>query len=380
MPSLFETVVLNANGHENVPESDVPYYLAAQDGPFFLVKPTEIGQVILPERSTPKHMPKLGFAGGVFTWQGPKIPGHIISQAHHFFLRIFTEHHAEAEVLITKHRETGEFRLFVPYQRVSHAGVKSIYEPTHVSREYTVVGTLHSHCDFSAFHSGTDSGDASDMDGVHFTIGQVTKETPEIVSMVAMNGKEFHYKEPSDIADVEFGTQTAPPWWDQYVFAKNDAPRIKPKSLISLTQEHWDEFLGRALVKPKPITTMPPHVVRAPSTWDKAPKWERDDNDWRKWVYGGGRPTSDPTQLSANWTSTDPRIDMALDTAETAGLLQPDEWDDVKDADRDEIGYWQGYLFNKMASLLDTLEILDVHFLVSRTTAPTNKPTKRGKK
>lgn len=376
MPSLFETVVLDKDGHENVPEADVPFYLAAGDGPFFLVKPTEIGQVILPERTAPKHLPKLGYAGGVFTWQGPKIPGHIISQAHDFFLRIFTKHHTEAEVLITKHRETSEFRLFVPYQRVSHAGVKSIYEPTHVSREYTVVGTLHSHCDFSAFHSGTDSGDASDMDGVHFTIGQVTKEQPEIVSMVAMNGKEFHYKDPSDIADIAWGTQTSPPWWENYVFANNDAPRIKPPSLISLTQEHWDEFLGRALVKPKPIKTLAPHVVSSPSTWMKQPKWERDDNDWRKWVYGGGKPP----EAQANWVATDPRIDAALDAAESAGIFNPDEWDDIKDADRDELGYWQGFFVNKLASLLDTLEILDVHYVVGRTVAPTPKPIKRGKK
>ena len=376
MPSLFETVVLTEDGHENAPETDVPYYLDAAES-YFLVKPTEIGTVFLPEHTRPKSLKKLGHAGGVFTWKGDPIPGNIISQAHHFFLRIFDTKHAEAEVLLTKHLDTGAYRLFVPYQRVSHMGVKSIYEPTHIDRKYVVVGTLHSHCDFGAFHSNTDSGDASDMDGVHFTIGKVNS-TPEIVGMVTMNGKEFHYKNPADIATIEYGTNTAPPWWDNYVFAGDEAPKTKPASLVSLSQADWDEFLGRALRTPKHITVAPPSVVRSPTWWDQNKHNRASEDDWRKHVYGGWRPKKADVP-STEFVATDQRIDDALDMAERIGVFSDEDWDDVHDKDRDEIGYWQGFFVNRLAGLLDTLEILGVSYLVARQAAP-DKPHKRGKK
>ena len=189
MPELFEIVALNKDGYENVPTPDNgPFYLKADEGDY-IHRETQIGTVLLPVAKA--KFPKLGRVGykdGMFNWTQEKVPADIISQAHNFFARIFEKHHSEAEVLITMNDETKEFRLFVPYQRVSHMGVKSIHEPSHISRGWNVVGTLHSHCDFGAFHSSTDSGDASDMDGVHFTIGKVNSEQPEIVAMVTMAG------------------------------------------------------------------------------------------------------------------------------------------------------------------------------------------------
>jgi Prokaryotic homologs of the JAB domain len=396
MPELFEIVALNEDGIDKAPHPTVPYYIKAREGNF-LYRDTQIGTVLLPEKKMP-DLGRVGYAQGVFSWKGEKIPGRIISQAQDFFKRIYMKHHAEAEVLITMHNETGEFRLFIPYQRVSHAGVKSIYEPTHVNKNYTVVGTLHSHCDFSAFHSGTDSGDASDMDGVHFTIGHNMRDVPEIVAMVAMNGKEFHYKDPAEIADIEYGTETAPAWWDQYILLS--APKQKPKGLTSLTQAHWDEFLGLALVKPKVVGFQSPNTGR-PTGWvspyqqptkgatpmppwmpqekkdkpDNVRQFSRsrmlqddwgEDGDWRKWVYGGySRPTNESMSFNraklSDIKTGIPELDTineALDLAEASGIFNDSDWNMVAASDMDEIVFWQKFFANKIEAAAEALAVL----------------------
>jgi hypothetical protein len=384
MPELFEVVALNEDGLEKAPHPNVPYYLKALEGDY-LYRDTQIGTVLLPERKMPK-LGRIGYKDGVFTWSGDKIPGSIISQAQNFFRRIYDKHHAEAEVLITMHNDTKAFRLFVPYQRVSHSGVKSIYEPTHVDRNYTVVGTLHSHCDFSAFHSGTDSGDASDMDGVHFTIGHNTREVPEIVAMVAMAGKEFHYKDPSEIADIEYGTATAPEWWDQYVFP-GGAPQTKPKGMKSLTQAHWDQFLGIALVKPKVVkqwksperkngwvspyngaTPMGPNG-KGPHIFNGRDIAEKD-MDWRKWVYGGYTRPSDITVKRPGNPTSDPDIDLineALDLAEATGTFTDADWTNIAASDIDDTEYWQEFFIGRIEAIAQVLEILGVTLDYSTT-------------
>jgi hypothetical protein len=403
MPELFEVVALNEDGLDKAPHPTVPYYIHAAEGDY-IYRDTQIGTVLLKET---KKLPlgRIGYAQGVFTWKGEKIPGKIISQAHDFFKRTFEKHHAEAEVLITMHNETGEYRLFVPYQRVNHSGVKSVYEPTHVSKDYTVVGTLHSHCDFTAFHSGTDSGDASDMDGVHFTIGFVNRDVPQIVAMVTMNGKEFHYKDPSEIAEIEFGTETAPAWWDNYVYPA-DSPSAKPKSLRSITQAHWDQFRGIVLAKPK-HTTQPTPIMRGPDQrpngwispyggyqpqrsgdrWvppTKKPEKTKmtdirqysrsrmlqddwtDDSDWRDLLFESGllRESVEFNREKHSSKKTGiPELDQinkAMDAAEASGVFTDADWHVVKASDMDEVGFWQEFFAQRMKALAEVMEILDL--------------------
>jgi proteasome lid subunit RPN8/RPN11 len=384
MPELFEVLALNGDGLDKAPYPTVPYYIHAVEGDF-LYRDTQIGTVLLKETTKPKSLGRIGFANGVFSWKGEKIPASIISQAHDFFLRTFNKHHAEAEVFITMHNETGAFRLFVPYQRVNHMGVKSVYEPTHVSRDYTVVGTLHSHCDFGAFHSGTDSGDASDMDGVHFTIGKVNSAQPEIVAMVTMAGKEFHYKDPAEIANIAFGTETAPAWWDQYVYPAETASE-KPKSLKSLTQAQWDEFRGIVQARPKHGTISHLPVPSNASKWlprqsqssYKQNNWERS-TDWRDYVYGA--QTSESRDFNkrmrrmkkrdTNVSCGDPKLDLinaTLDVAEEAGLFSDDDWKMIRGSEMEDPAFWAQFFLDRMSDLVTILELLDVE--VEFSTSP----------
>jgi hypothetical protein len=50
-----------------------------------------------------------------------------------------------------------------------------------------MVGTIHSHCNFSAFHSGTDTHDEETFDGIHITLGHVDRKEFSMVASVAVN-------------------------------------------------------------------------------------------------------------------------------------------------------------------------------------------------
>jgi proteasome lid subunit RPN8/RPN11 len=350
-PGLFQTIIPEGDW-TTLPEPESPYFVYGDEG-HFSYRGTLIGNVLLHQYKKPESLPKIGVKEGLFNWTAPKIPDHIFSQAHHFFARIFEKHHAEAEVLITMHWETKEFRLFIPVQEVSYGGLKSIYDHTNIDKNYNVVGTLHSHCDFGAFHSGTDSGDASDMDGVHFTIGQVNRTTPEIVGMVAMNGKEFHYKDLSEIGDIQFGTKTSPEWWDTFVYA-NGLPAEKPKSLKSITQARWDEFRnGRGRIR-KPDTKVPQLTSGAPNFNPKPTKgswgeyrsdWE-DNGDWRDLL----------PQSKKKWDPAD--LEAGIAFASEKGVIGADDWGNIEANDIDDPEFWLKFLADRSGHLHRTMSII----------------------
>lgn len=369
MPEFLEIVAMPDAGMEALPTPEMPYYVHAQEG-YFLYRETQIGTVLVLDKTVKPNVGKLGFPKGIFNWTAPRIPGSIISQAHDFFKRIYTKYNSEAEVLITMHNDTKAFRLFVPYQRVSGAGVKSAYEPTHIHKDYTVVGTIHSHCNFSAFHSGTDSDDASDMDGVHFTIGHNMREIPEIVAMVAMNGEEFHYKDPSNIADIVYKENTAPAWWDDYVFPAS-APAAKPKGLKSLTEAQWDEFRGLVQKKQKA------HVT-AVSTWSGNPHnanpWGFDiaSENGRAWKNGWNRPAPTlsyvPTKETMDFNRNQGRKgtedwSLILDVTEMGiqtGIFNDKDFNKEPYTAQGIRDYWSDLLISRIEAGLDLLDSLGV--------------------
>ena len=75
----------------------------------------------------------------------------------------------------------GEYLCIPPTQKVSHAGVEyDISEDEEIQdriREgWKIVGDMHSHADFKAFHSGTDDADEfGNYPGFHITIGDLNK-------------------------------------------------------------------------------------------------------------------------------------------------------------------------------------------------------------
>jgi hypothetical protein len=121
----------------------------------------------------------------------PKIPERLVWRVKEFFRRVVEIHRAESEVTLYYNKDKKEFKVHIPKQQVSHSGVE--YKRvglTHLEgmEDYLRVGTIHSHCDFGAFHSGTDEGDEKDFDGLHVTFGHNDRDDFTIAASIVVNG------------------------------------------------------------------------------------------------------------------------------------------------------------------------------------------------
>ena len=133
----------------------------------------------------------------------PKVPTRCVWRIKNFFKNVVAEHHAEAEINLYYNKETNDFKIHIPEQTVSSGGVNyKRMALTHRDgmEDYLRVGTIHSHCDFGAFHSGTDIGDEEDFDGLHCTFGHNNKDDFTISASVVVNGHRLAV-DPMDVLD-----------------------------------------------------------------------------------------------------------------------------------------------------------------------------------
>lgn len=234
-PAPFSVVVLEGD-HESLPLPELgPYFVATKDG-YFVHRNFHFGRVLMPTKQaihTPPMVPTL--------WATiDRLPAPLLGQAYSFFRAIYIAKKSEAMVYIVYTRERG-YRLFVPPQQAHGGGVKAIRTPEHIRGQ--VVGTIHSHCDFSAFHSGTDKHDADGHDGLHITIGDVMKEQPSIAAMIAVSGITWDLT-LDEYCDGPLAVHPHPAWWERYVEQPQNAsglydgafggtPAWKPKAAVA---------------------------------------------------------------------------------------------------------------------------------------------------
>lgn len=121
----------------------------------------------------------------------PKIPSIILAQTLLFFRRVYENYKAEAMVLLYYSKSKNEFMVNAPRQKVGGASVKYEPEGRYEKESYQLIGTIHSHCDFGAFHSGVDIGDEKNFDGIHITIGKVDQPYFTTVSTIVVNNNRF---------------------------------------------------------------------------------------------------------------------------------------------------------------------------------------------
>ena len=220
--------------HDDLPEPVVPYYVPTSDG-WFIHKDTTFGKVLVKVPNHPQHLPKVE---PKMTLNGVKFPSWLVAQAHSFFRYIYDLHKTEAAVVVTYNQSTKDWKLFIPEQYTTHGAVHQKHDPNHLRPGYSAVGTIHSHCNFGAFHSGTDTHDADEFDGLHITLGHVDQDVPEYALMLAFNKQHFKV-EIEDVIDLDDpGTEyqrTAPQWWARYVHPNQPAPWSKwqPKTQTS---------------------------------------------------------------------------------------------------------------------------------------------------
>jgi hypothetical protein len=188
---------------DELPDSGTYYVLTSEglhinkDGKFF--------KALIPV----KNFPGLASFERGLRLQLPKIPPLIYARALSFFRKVYKKHHSEAELMLLYNAEEKIYDLWCPEQEVSGGGVDyekgkelqaidkvdlevSRTDPAN-KKKWHWVGTVHSHANFGAYHSGTDHHDEGQGQGdaVHVTIGDVDREYPSVSSEVAMSGHRW---------------------------------------------------------------------------------------------------------------------------------------------------------------------------------------------
>lgn len=137
-------------------------------------------------------------------WTGPKIPHDLVYKIKRFFRIVVDKYRAEACVILYFNHETNDWGAVVPVQQVSHGSVAYKREAIgHLVGDYIPAGTIHSHADFGAFHSGTDVGDEATFDGLHITFGHNQNDAISISASIAMNGHRLQI-DPLSVLDKMF--------------------------------------------------------------------------------------------------------------------------------------------------------------------------------
>lgn len=135
----------------------------------------------------------------------PTIPGEIVFRAWRFFANVYKKYRSESAVLLLYDKTQKKYELWTPKQDVSGGSVDYVIKNIRdeVPDNWQIVGTIHSHCDFEAFHSGVDVDDEKDMDGLHITIGHVNGSDFSFISSIVANGCRFEIDGRKICPDLE---------------------------------------------------------------------------------------------------------------------------------------------------------------------------------
>lgn len=122
-----------------------------------------------------------------FRWKGSKIPFDTWATIAAFMRWSQETHKDEAMVTLFYNTETHEWGVWAFAQRGAGLSVNYIADHPTVAadrarfgRNWIQFGSVHHHCNISAFASGTDKSDEEKKEGVHFTIGKLNEPVTEI--------------------------------------------------------------------------------------------------------------------------------------------------------------------------------------------------------
>jgi len=167
-----------------LPEDDT-FFIVAKEGPF-IKKKVGVLECLVPVKSISILQSAKELVTAFARMHIKKIPKKDICKIFYFLRAVYEEHRSEGMVLLFYNEDTGLHYQIAPSQKVSGAGVD--YERGYTKEGYTMIGTIHSHANFSAFHSGTDHNDETSFDGLHITIGNVMDDDFSVSASIMANG------------------------------------------------------------------------------------------------------------------------------------------------------------------------------------------------
>lgn len=174
----------------------------------------------------------------------PKIPRKVIEKVHDFFKYTYYKFKSEAVVLLWYNYETDKWSVEVPEQNVSSAFLDYERDPKFEDKiramGFTFVGTIHSHGEMGAFHSGTDDDDEFNFDGLHITIGKVLSG-PQFSCRFVLKDLQLKRK-PEDVMVLPKSGDNIPEDWMNKVKRKTKSNVTKSYGNSSLFDDDWDNY------------------------------------------------------------------------------------------------------------------------------------------
>ena len=186
--------------NQGMPEDDICYIIAK--GGVYLKKKMGLIDSLVPVKN-------LSFLDDIDCFAKmdiPKIPGVIYTQIFDFFKKVYRDHRSEGLAIIYFNPKKKNFKVHIPEQRVTGSAVDVEAGYQIGIKNYQPVCSIHSHPGFSAFHSGTDTHDEEDFDGLHITVGEVESTAHKIVASVVSNGYRVQV-DPMDYIDGVYETE-----------------------------------------------------------------------------------------------------------------------------------------------------------------------------
>jgi hypothetical protein len=275
----FGAVLLPTGDWQDLPNTQTPFYIAAQNG-YFLHRATMHGRGLIRPKRPPQSLPSLE---PTFIWTADPVPSTIYATALAYFRAVYARQRSEAVLLITSNG-LGHYRLFCPLQIADAGSVSHIFNPRHIQPGWQIAGTIHSHCEFSAFLSGTDISDASKTDGLHVTIGNITSNQPSLAAAYSIAGTVLHF--PPEALPQVFATTpepaTYPGWWLD--LCHTDTPPHRPawatdEDWAHLTGPTFNEFTTTSTSSPFTRFATPDHPNRVQRYLDLLDKLYADEDD-----------------------------------------------------------------------------------------------------
>jgi len=263
-------------------------------------KMTALGPVVVPSSEIPnvKDVITPDYAGYA-KHEIPTMPQEILNTAAAFFRLIFDMWHTESALLLALDEEN-KYHLYCPKQEVDYTGV-DWKDDVDLADGHYLMGSIHSHCDFSAFHSGTDEGDAAKNDGLHLTFGHIDRDVPEVDAMISFSGVRWT---KLDLSTFVEGGEWKPPKEDD------------PSQFEDLNDEWLDKvsetkpiYSTAKIHKPNSHKGMPGKWEKPSAIdWDEYDDWDDYNDGWVSYKYQPGpEKPGDHKRISssANWYSDD---------------------------------------------------------------------------
>jgi proteasome lid subunit RPN8/RPN11 len=152
----------------------------------------------------------------------PKVPQAQMELIVGYFAEVAKRHGSEAAVLLLWDREGERVDFHVPTQRARvHEGWSGgVYPdnveydlPTDLAPNLSVIGTMHSHVDLSAYPSSTDKHDESYFTGIHLIVGRIFDEPPQFHCEFVVDGERFELRRDEVVEGYERRRTDVPLEW-----------------------------------------------------------------------------------------------------------------------------------------------------------------------